>query len=258
MAFLVRKALTFLALPLGLIALLLLAALLSRKRWPVGAALLLLYLLAIPFTSDRLIGALEDRYPRLAVQECPPAEAILVLGGAVSDLGKSAPEWTEAVDRFEQGVLLQRAGKAPRLIFGGGPLSWIGKNYTEGDAMAAAAVGHGVPAEAIRVVRDADNTAGEALGVAKLAREEGFQKIILVTSAFHMPRAALLVRRHGLDVIPFPVDYQAIKRRPVTVLSFLPQGTALLNSEAAFKEFYGLVYYRLRPHTGSGSTNGSR
>lgn len=258
MAFVVRKALTFLALPLGLIVLLLLAGLLMRKRWLVGAALLFLYLVAIPFTSDRLIGMLEDRYPRLGIEDCPPADAIVVLGGAVSDLGVGAPEWTEAVDRFEQGVALHRTGKAPRLIFGGGALSWVGKHYTEGDAMTAAAINHGVPAEAIRVVRDVGNTAGEAAGVATLARAEGLQRIILVTSAFHMPRAALLFRRHGLEVVPFPVDYQFVKRRPVTLLSFLPQGTALLNSEAAFKEFYGLLYYRLRSQTWSGNTNGSR
>ncbi len=246
MPFVLRKALTFVGLPLGLIALLLLAALLSRKRWPAGAALLLLYVLAIPYTSDRLIGLIENRYPRLAADECPPAEAIVVLGGAVSDLVKNAPEWTEAVDRFEQGVALYRAGKAPRLVFGGGTLPWVGRNYTEGDAMAAAAVSHGVPAEAIRVVREVGNTAEEARGVAELARKEGFRRIILVTSAFHMPRAALLFRRHSLEILPFPVDYQAVKGRPVTLLSFLPQGTALLNSEAAFKEFYGLVYYLLR------------
>lgn len=258
MAFVLRKALTFLALPLGLIALLLLAGLLTRKRPLTGAALVLLYLVAIPFTSDRLIGLLEERYPPVAIEACPPAEAIAVLGGAVADLGRSSPEWTEAVDRFEQGVALHRARKAPRLIFGGGPLSWVGNNYTEGDAMAAAARSHGVPAEAIRVVRDVGNTAGEAAGVAMLARAEGFRRIILVTSAFHMPRAALLFRRQGLEVIPFPADYQVVKRRPVTLLSFLPQATAVRNSEAAFKELYGLLYYRLRPQTWSGSTNGSR
>lgn len=258
MAFVLRKALTFLALPLGLIALLLVAGLVTKKRALIGAALLLLYAAAIPFTSDRLIGVLEDRYPRLGVEECPAADAIVVLGGTVADVGKDSPEWTEAVDRFEQGVALYRAGKAPRLILGGGALSWVAENYTEGDAMMAAALRHGVPKEAMRVVRDAGNTAGEAGEAAKLAREEGFHQIILVTSAFHMPRAALLFRRQGLQVIPFPADYQFVKRRPVTLLSFLPQGTALLHTEAAVKEFYGLLYYRLRPQTWSGSTNGSR
>jgi uncharacterized SAM-binding protein YcdF (DUF218 family) len=261
MPFVVRKGLTLVALPLGLVTLLLLAGLVLKKRILIAAAFLLLYFTAIPYTSDRLIGFLEGRYPRLGIEECPAAEAIVVLGGAVADVGKGIPEWTEAVDRFDQAILLKQAGKAPRLVLGGGLLPWVGDGYTEGDAMAAAAVSRGIPREAIQVVRDAANTAGEASGVVELARKEGFRKIVLVTSAFHMHRAALLFERHGLEVIPFPVDYQLVKSRSVTVLSFLPQGRAIVNSEIAFKEIYGILYYRLAGRwlqTSSGSTNGSR
>jgi len=243
---LVRKLVTFAVLPLGIVLLLLLVAFAFRKRWMIAAAGLVLYLSSVPLVGDHLVGALEGQYPRLRVEVCPAADAIVVLGGVVADWdGGKRVEWSEAVDRFEGGVQLWKAGKAPVLVIGGGELDYFDDGSTEGDAMRQAAEERGVSGRAIRVLRDVSVTADEARRTAELARQEGWRRLILVTSAFHMPRAMRLFARSGLEVVPFPVDYLGHTERPFELLDLAPQANALVHTEVALKEFYGLLYYRL-------------
>lgn len=246
LAYIFRKAATLAILPFGWILLLLVAALVTRRRSFVAAALAVLYLCSVPWTADRLLVALEEAQPRLSVEACPKAEAIVVLGGLAAFFAPGLPEWTEAVDRLEQAIALYQAGKAPRLVFAGGIFEWLEGKPTEGELMRDAALRRGVPAEAIQVLAGSATTAQEASRLAELAGREQVRRIILVTSAYHMPRAALLFRRQGFEVVPFPVDYRVVRGQPLTVLAFLPQTGALMNAEIALKELYGLTWYRLR------------
>ena len=110
-----------------------------------------------------------------------------------------------------------------------------------------AALARNILPEAITVLPHTENTAGEAVAVAKLARELNIRRLILTTSAFHMPRAVLLFRRQGLEIIPFPVDFRTVRSRPGGPLDFIPSAGAAGNSEIATKEFLGLLYYRIFP-----------
>jgi uncharacterized SAM-binding protein YcdF (DUF218 family) len=76
-------------------------------------------------------------------------------------------------------------------------------------------------------------------------RERGWQKIILVTSAWHMPRAARLFRKAGVDFIPFPVDFQIDSNSSLTLLDFLPRAEGLQKTETALREWYGILFYAL-------------
>lgn len=245
LSYILRKVATFLALPLGLTMLLLALAAVFRNRRLAAAALVLVYLSSVPVVSNRLLGVLEGTHPRLSVEACPASDAVVVLGGVVGEWdGSQGVEWSEAVDRFEYGVRLYQAGKAPRLVLSGGLLPSGRTGRTEGDAMRQAALGRGVPEKAIRVVRGVSVTADEARAVEKLAESEGFRKLILVTSAFHTARALYLFERAGLEATPFPVDYQA-RREPFTAMALVPQADSLVKTEILLKEIYGLLYYRL-------------
>ena len=241
--FVLRKVATFALLPVGLTILLLAAAILFKRIRFVVAALLVVGVGSMPIVSDALVGVLESRYPRLTVAECPPAEAVVVLGGTVVDWteGQSRVEWSSAVDRFEQGVALVEKGRAPLLVLSGGRLDWLEGEPWEGDALRQAAIRRGVKAESIRVIRGVAVTADEARAV----RELGMERVILVTSAFHMPRSVFLFKRAGVDVVPFPADYQTRSRFRFDPLSLVPQAAGLEKTELAVKEFYGLLYYRL-------------
>ena len=81
-----------------------------------------------------MLKSLEDRFPKLEVEDCPSADAIVVLSGILhkSRSRSGVLEWAEGVDRFEQGLLLLKAGKGPLLIFTGGRLPWGNQQLTEG------------------------------------------------------------------------------------------------------------------------------
>jgi uncharacterized SAM-binding protein YcdF (DUF218 family) len=111
--------------------------------------------------------------------------------------------------------------------------------------MRRAAVARGVALADIDVTGEAGNTRDEARAVAEYCRKQGFKRIILITTAWHMPRAAWLFRRAGVDFVPFPVDYRVDPTRPLTLLDFVPNATALQNTETALRECYGNAFYRV-------------
>jgi len=105
------------------------------------------------------------------VEGIEPAEAVVVLSGMLQDR-KDAPlgEWSDAVDRFEGGVELFQAGKAPLLIFTGGHVPWRPEDRPEGEILKERAVKLGVPGEKIQVTGKAGNTEDEAEAVKEILR----------------------------------------------------------------------------------------
>src|SRR5712692_5074435 len=105
-------------------------------------------------------------------------------------------EWSEAVDRFETGIALFQAGKAPLLVCTGGWVSWYPAAKPEGEVLAERAAVLGVPRRHMLVTNKVTNTAEEAPAVARQLRElpstTADAQIILVTSALHMRRSRLL------------------------------------------------------------------
>lgn len=242
-----NKLLPLLFLPFGLVCGLVLLAIVLKKWWPGLLALMLAYLCSITFVSDRLMGWLEYRYPPVPVAAAGPADAIVVLGGI---LGPATPEgmmpnWSDSVDRFEAGVALVQAGRAPRLVFTGAKREWLDRQTTEGEELRRLAIARGVPAEKILVTRFVDNTATEAAAVADLMKAAGERRVILVTTAWHMPRSVYLFRKAGVDCQPFPVDYHLDRTRSLNALDFIPSGGAWQGTETALRELYGYAFYRV-------------
>jgi len=239
------KILPAIFLPLGLSTLLLLFALFRRKWWPVGVVLAILYFSSIPFVGDRLVGWLESRFPAIPLAQVESADAVVVLGGIFGPPVAEGmlPNVGETGERLEAGILLTQAGKAPWLVFTGGRLPWEGREKVEGEDSRAAAIRRGVPAAQILVSREVANTDDEARAVAEMARQHSWRRVILVTTGWHMPRAARLFKRAGVDCILFPVDFRRDARAPVGVLDFIPKGDALHETEITLRECYGYAFY---------------
>ena len=242
--FFLSKLLPVFVLPIGVVVLFLLLSLWRKKRWPVVAAILLLYVSSIPFVGNRLLGWLESRYPAIPVAQAGPADAVVVLGGIVGPHTEPGylPNWDEAVERFEGGVTLLQAGRVEHLVFTGARISWQDRTTTEGADLRLLAVTRGIPAEKIIVTREINNTATEAAAVADLMKTQGWHRVIVVTSGWHMPRAARLFRRAGVEFIAFPVDFRRDPSRPLTLLDFVPNADALGNTETALRECYGYAF----------------
>jgi len=102
----------------------------------------------------------------------------------------------------------------------------------------------GIPESAISVTGEVQNTEQEASAVKKLFKQDK-PSILLVTSAFHMPRAKLLFERKGFAVHPYPVDFK-VGIAQVTPMDFLPDADALWKTSVAIREKMGLMYYRIR------------
>ncbi len=239
------KILQSLFLPLGVTVLLLVYALLTKRRGPVGVAVAIVYFSSIPFVGDRMIGGLESRYPAVPIAQVEPADAIVVLGGIFGPPVAEGmlPNLTETVERLEAGIVLTQAGKAPWLVFTGARIPWKGRERFEGEDSKIQAVRRGIPSAQILITREVGNTADEARAVAAMMRDHHWRRIILVTTGWHMPRAAQLFGKAGVNFIPFPVDFRRDTRRPLTLLDFVPCAEGLHNTETALREFYGRAFY---------------
>jgi Uncharacterized conserved protein len=244
-----NKLLPIFVLPLGWVTALLLVALIRKKRWPLIAALAVLYVSSMPLVGNRLTRCLESSYPALAIDEVEKADAIVPLGGIFGPPVADGylPNVGEAGERLEAGITLWQKKKAAWLAFTGGRIPWAKQAEVEGAISMRAAIARGIPAERIALTREVGNTSDEAHAVDALMRERGWRKIILVTSAWHMPRAARLFRKAGVDFIPFPVDFQINPKSRLTLLDFLPRAEGLQKTETALREWYGIMFYALIP-----------
>ena len=240
-----REILPLFLMPTCVVLALLVVALRTRRRWPIVVALVLLLTASTPVVSNVLMSAVEGWRVRQVTSDAPNADAIVVLSLSIRDVpGKSGAFEVDDFDRFLGGFDWYKAGKAPLLIFPGG---WVasGPNLPlMGDVLIARARDFGVPASALSTTGKASNTEQEAAGVAELlgvGKSPAAPRILLVTSAYHMSRAEMLFRRAGLEVIPFPVDFQT--KLGITPRSFIPNGDTLKQTDAALHETYGRVYY---------------
>lgn len=243
-----HKILPTLILPIGLSLGLLVLAGLTRRWVGVGLAGILLFLASLPCVSEYLLKSLEDEIPELSIRETPTADAILVLSGILGDdrgTGRKT-NWGEGFDRFEAGVLLWKAGKAPRLVFTDPAPSRADGRGTEGQRLVREARAAGVPSEATVLVGPIGNTDDEARLVARIARERGWKKMILVSTAWHLPRAWERFRRLGIDAVPFPVDYRTPVRSEWDPVDGFPSAHALAETEIFLREWIGRWYYRGR------------
>ncbi len=242
-----NKFLPVFVLPVGIVALLVLLALWRKKRWPLLLAVAVLYLSSIPAVGNRLIGWVETRYPAVPVAEAGPADAVVVLGGILGPRVQPGfvANFDETSERFDAGVALLQAGRAERLVFTGAKMGWKDTAATEGDELKRLAIARGVPAEKILVTREIVNTAGEAAATAELVKANGWKRVILVTTGWHMPRSAYQFKRAGVDCLPFPVDFRYDPARAVQAIDFVPRGEAWQQTETALRETYGYWFYRL-------------
>lgn len=244
-----HKILPFFLLPMGLTLLLVLSGMVLRRRVLCWLGIIVFWLAGMPFVANFAMRTVEGWQIRQPVAIFAEADAIVVLsGGRVLAPGNPpVSEWDDA-DRFFAGVELYKAGKAPLLIFTGGWTPWQPQLPPEGQMLISYAVELGLQPAALLTTDKVVNTAEEARAVADLlvAKKKGGEarsRVLLVTSAFHMRRAKLLFERVGLEVVPFPVDFQVSTGRKLTLLDFLPSVNSLSRTETALREFYGILFY---------------
>jgi uncharacterized SAM-binding protein YcdF (DUF218 family) len=241
-----HKDLPLLASPLFLVIILVLCGLLFRSRRAGLAAVGILIVCSLPVFSNKLISYLERDYSLVPPASTKTADAIVVLSGMVRTIEGANGleyEWGEASDRIFAGIDLIKENKAPALVLTGGKLPWsVGK--PEGEYLRDIAEKLGVSSDVILLTENVQNTDQEAKAVAKLLNKE-VPNIILVTSAFHMPRAQKVFEAAGIIVSPFPVDFLSGADK-ITLMHFIPSAGAFSNTSFFVREIIGRLYYKLK------------
>jgi uncharacterized SAM-binding protein YcdF (DUF218 family) len=227
------------ALALGGVALLLAALGRRGLAWLAGlAAFAWLFTWSLPPASHALRGMLEDAYPYVAPLDAPRAPVAVVLGGGIDPPGRlhGPANLNAQADRVLYAAELYHAGRVGRLLLSGGANPMISAR-SEAAVTRELLLALGVPAEAILVEEESRNTRENAAFSARLLRDQGIDRILLVTSALHMRRALARFEAQGLDVIPAATDHEARDR--FTAVDWLPDAEALDGAGRAFKEIVG-------------------
>ncbi len=221
-----------------------LASILKWRRHPAMArslaivAALVVYLSSIALVGDGLLNPLESEYPPLREDTSLPATAFVVVLGTGYAPHDHVPI-TAALDgdglaRVVEGVrLARRLGAARLIVSGGAPPGQMAPAI----GYAELARGLGVPDESILMSAQALDTSAEARAVAKLLGKAPF---ILVTSAYHMPRAMRLMRRAGTNPIPAPTGQRVVRGRGFWSRLY-PSSGSLGSTERALHEYLGLL-----------------
>lgn len=243
--------------PLGLALVLVAIAIVLRGR-PRTRRLLCLFALLIlaafssKIVSQALIRSLESQTLVRTVDDMPVEQAIVVLGGYLHPPGGSnnTSDLLESSDRLLHGMRLYRAGKAPLILLTGGNIPFFGAaRMSEAAAARDLLREWGVPAESILLDEQSRNTEENARYSYRILNAKGIQHILLVTSAFHMPRSQAVFRKAGFDSVPAPTDFRSGWGDPDLLFQVLPDSENLFLSTTALKEWLGLGIYRLRGWT---------
>ena len=251
------KLLPYLLYPFSLGVWLLLAGvgllLLGRRRSGTVLAALAAFLLtffSMPVVGGWMLGSLERQYPPVAVDETGPGDLIVVLGGALSLPlpPRLEPEMTGSADRVWHAARLYQAGRAPRIFVAGGSVFPGHHERAESAYIMELLMDLGVPAGAIDLEAGSRSTAENAAATARYLAERGREgaKVLLVTSAAHLPRALATFRAAGIDVVPAGTDYLVTEPGEPSIFSWIPSLGALDAAATAIHEYLGLLVYRLR------------
>ena len=241
-----HKILPLIVSPVFLVMVLITCGIIFRSRISGILAVSILIICSLPIFSNKLITSLENEYILSDASSAKTADAIVVLSGMVRTInGKNglSYEWGEASDRIFAGIELIKKNKAPIMILTGGKLPWsVGK--PEGEYLRDVAIKYGVPNKNILLTENVENTDQEAKAVGKLLNKTS-PKIILVTSAFHMPRAQKVFEAVGINIEPFAVDFLSGADK-YTIMNFIPSAGALNQTSFFIRELIGRLYYSLK------------
>jgi len=257
MFFILSKVLGFFALPSNLlitIGLVGLVLLLTRSRrlasWLVVTSLVLLALFGLSPLGNLLMLPLEERFPPWDASHGAPDGAI-VLGGIIAEdvsAARGATALNEAAERVTVAVELARRYPNLRIIFSGGTNALIFGEEAEAAFAVRQLEALGVPHERITAEEQSRNTVENAVFSRLIANPRPGQRWLLLTSAFHMPRAIAVFRAAGFPVEAYPVDWRTTG--PMDLVRPYPSvSEGLRRTDVAVREWIGLLLYRLTGKT---------
>jgi uncharacterized SAM-binding protein YcdF (DUF218 family) len=220
-----------------------------RRRGLVAAGLGVLLFFSLEPVSNALLRSLEDP-PLRTYRPDATYDVVILLGGVVDDRVEAS--WGQRAfndnnERLLETYDLLRKTSARNAIASGGPVSSSRSEVVEARALADQLIAWGIEPERVIVEDHARNTYENAVDSAAIVRAHEWKSVLLVTSAFHMPRAYGCFREVGLDVDTLPVDFRSYKSPYSGEL--VPRAEHLAHSTTAMREWFGRAIYRLRGYS---------
>jgi uncharacterized SAM-binding protein YcdF (DUF218 family) len=232
---------------LGVLGVLLLATRFAALgRGLLIASVLLFAICGFSPLGNLLLYPLESRFPPWDSARGAP-DGIVVLGGPIDadlSVAHDTPVIRSSADRIVAAVELARRYPNARVVFTGGSPNLISHDAKEADFAVEVFEDLGIDKSRLIVERRSRNTYENAAFSKEIAAPKPGERWLLVTSAFHMPRAIGLFRKVGFAVEPYPVDWRVGSE--ADAFDFSPvAGAGLSRTDAAIREWIGLVAYRL-------------
>ena len=247
--------------PIGLVSLLIVAALIFIKkqrlaRWLLVLAFLILFVTGNKYFANALVKSLEWQYE--SFESAPEVDAIVVLGGGTEPNLAPRPmaEINNAGDRILYAASLYKQYPGAKVLLSGGDIDFLAQSTgVPAQDMAELMQLMGVPESSMILQDQSQNTYEDALYSCRIIKEAGYQNVLLVTSAMHMPRSVKLFEKQGCEVIPAPTDFGITQTAwqklwspsfEEFVINLVPNYTNLSSVTKALKEYLGMFAYHLK------------
>lgn len=243
------KLLAFAAQPLSWVLVMLAFGLLVLNRWrgfatlTLWCALLLLAGIGWQPLPEALIRNLESRHPAPQT-DLKPFAGVVVLGGALEPSyvwsGHGQPALNERAERMTAALPLMQKYPGFQLVFSGGDAEWLTPGISEAERARRFYTSMGLDAQRVLYESESRNTHENATFSAALPGVDKTRPWLLLTSAWHMPRALATFKKAGWNVTPWPVDQRSGLDTPWTEYSLAKGARAW---ELVLHEWFGIQAY---------------
>jgi uncharacterized SAM-binding protein YcdF (DUF218 family) len=228
-----------------LVLIVIVAAFLKKGKWKKRATILSIALFVF-FTNGVILSLIVNAWQPSPVTLTKKYSAAIVLGGFTIFDAKGKGYLSGTSDRFIATSTLYHLGLINKIIVSGGDGSINQENPKEADFAKYMFIQNGVKEEDVFAESQSRNTFENATFSKRILDSLHLQPpFVLVTSALHMPRAAGVFKKAGLDVVTYPSAYQIVKSRNSIGDYIVPSIDTLVQWRGFLREFIGYWIYKI-------------
>jgi len=234
---------------MGLLGILVTSVWAGRRRTALTALVLAGALWGVGSTplSAWLLDGLERPYVA-GSRQAPQADAVVMLGGSHVYSGATLLPFNlgDAGDRPLAALELMRQGRAPVLVLGGAGYEWGNQRRPDSELLEVWIRGWRLPAGRVVLLAPSRDTRDEAVQVAALVRSNGWRRVLLVSSGFHLRRGEAALRKAGVpDVYAVGAEFTRTDRSGAREpWGFFPENERFRQFSQWMHEQLGWWYYR--------------
>ena len=223
-----------------------------RKRRLLRGCFALLVLITNPFLGNRVFHAFEAEPVSMSALR-DTFDVGIVLGGYTKGgtYAEDRLNFSYAANRLTDAVQAYKRGIVRKLLISGGDGKLIGASYPESELAKTFALDMGVKPEDILIEDNSRNTHENAVFSKQILEKQGITnaKILVFTSASHIPRAIGCFKKIGINGQPFPTSFVANRLNFQLERWLIPDPEIIRNWESFIKEWIGSVVYKIQGYT---------